>query len=258
MKVSAGNIASAGLIVLILMALGFVLALSKHSRKDMTCNGLDVQIVELWHFVEPEDVKGWVEEDYGHYVGQRMDSVNIARIESILDKKSAVLKSQVWTTEDGMLHVSITQREPVVRFQTPYGGFYMDDRSCIFPLQHGYTAQVPVIDGALPLKIGEGYKGELKDPAQKKWADEVLQLVDFMKDSGVWADNISQINVKENGDILMVPRSGREVFIFGKLEDIQEKFSKMEKYYTHIAPSKDDGYYGSVNLKYKGQIICRK
>lgn len=258
MKASAGNIASAGLIVLILLALGFVLALTRHDSKDDTCGGIDVEIVEDWHFVEPEDVKCWVETEYGHYLGQKMDSLDLAGIENMLDTKSAVLKSQVWVTEDGILHVSITQREPVVRFQTPEGGFYMDDRSCIFPLQHGYTARVPVIDGYLPLKVREGYKGEVSDPDQKEWADRVLQLVNHMKASGVWDKNISQINVRENGDILMVPRSGREIFIFGKLEDIQDKFSRMEKYYTHIAPSKEKGYYGSVNLKYKGQIICRK
>ena len=32
----------------------------------------------------------------------------------------------------------------------------------------------------------------------------------------------------------------------------------MKEYYEVIAPSKEVGYYSSVDLRYEGQIVCRK
>ena len=40
--------------------------------------------------------------------------------------------------------------------------------------------------------------------------------------------------------------------------DQMEKFRKMEKYYTHIVPAKGEGHYKHVNLKFKGQIVCKE
>ena len=86
----------------------------------------------------------------------------------------------------------------------------------------------------------------------------MIALVDYMSSSGVWAENIVQITVQDNGDLVMVPRKGKEKFLFGKPDNIQDKFSRMEKYYTGIVPAKGEGFYSTVNVKYNGQIICRK
>ncbi len=79
-----------------------------------------------------------------------------------------------------------------------------------------------------------------------------------MNSSKNWAEIISQITVRPDWDLVMVPRKGKELFIFGQPDNLEEKFTKMEKYYTTILPEKGEGFYSTVNLKYNGQIICRK
>jgi cell division protein FtsQ len=83
-------------------------------------------------------------------------------------------------------------------------------------------------------------------------------MVTFMEASKVWAENISQITVKPGGDLVMVPREGKEVFIFGQPTDVAAKFEKIGRYYTAIVPDKGEGYYSTVNVKFKDQIVCRK
>ena len=73
-----------------------------------------------------------------------------------------------------------------------------------------------------------------------------------------WEENIRNINVREDGNLVLVPAEGREKFIFGPPVRIAEKFSLMERYYTAVAPSKEGGYYSTVDLRYKGQLVCRK
>ena len=45
---------------------------------------------------------------------------------------------------------------------------------------------------------------------------------------------------------------------FGRPEDYKAKFSRMEDYYRYIYPAKQEMNYKTVNVKYDGQIICRK
>lgn len=117
---------------------------------------------------------------------------------------------------------------------------------------------VPVIDGALPLNVDRGYKGEPKTETEKKWLAEVLGLVSYMSDSRIWAENISQITVQGNGDMILIPRQGKERFIFGLPADYEAKFDRIERYYSTILPQKGAGYYSTVNVKNNAQIVCRK
>jgi len=245
-----------------LLAFAAVMALiyrSASSKRYLeTCSGVDVVIEDEFKFVNKSDVETYLNQYYGSYIGQRIDSVNLNKIETMLDRQSAVLKSQAWTTKDGMLHISITQREPVVRFQRGNDGFYIDDRGFIFPLQTNYTSLVPIIDGNIPLNIASGFKGEASSKKERQWIDDVLNMVSYMQKNKIWSDNIVQMNVDEDGNLVLIPRDGNERFIFGSPADAPEKFSRIQKYYSHIKPNKEENYYKTVNVKYNGQIICRQ
>ena len=69
---------------------------------------------------------------------------------------------------------------------------------------------------------------------------------------------MEMIKVESNGDLVVVPAEGKERFIVGRPEAIPEKFAKINEYYRRIKPSVEEDMYSSVNVKYKGQIICRK
>lgn len=226
--------------------------------RQLTCAGVKVEFTDDFKFVTAKDVEGYLSKEYGAYIGQRLDSVNLLKIENILDGKSAILKAEAYTTPDGYLNVKIRQREPVVRFQEDNNGYYADEKGFLFPLQRNYTSMVPIIDGALPLNIERGYKGEPKTEAEKKWLSKVIDLVNYMKESKIWAENISQITVRDNGDLVMIPRLGKELIIFGPPTDFEQKFDRLSRYYTTILPEKGNGCYSTVNIKYNGQIVCRK
>ena len=240
-------------------ALTVVLVHQAHGlRHRETCKGLQVRILDDYSFVTPDDVKDYLDRLYGPYIGQRLDSVRLDRIEKILDRQSAILKSEAWTGRDSLLHVDITQREPVVRFQKGADGFYVDERGCIFPLQRNYTSLVPVVDGFLPLDAGAGYKGEETSPKGREWIAGVLDMVAYMKKSRTWDENIVQISVLEDGDIVMIPRQGRERFLFGSPTQAASKFARIAAYYRYIKPACPENFYRTVNVKFDGQIICKK
>ncbi len=229
-------------------------------RKSIRCTGLEVVILDSTRnsFVTKADVKGYIEKEYGKYLDVALDSIDLVGIEKIVDGRSAVRKSQAYVTKDGILHVDVTQRRPVVRFQKSGGGFYADEEGYIFPLQRTYASHVQVVDGNIPLAADSGYKGAITDPKEKAWFENMMNVIGYIEDSRVWKEKIVQIHVDEGRDLILIPREGNEHFLFGQPVGIEDKFRKMEKYYTHIIPAKGEGHYKIVDLKYKGQIVCKE
>lgn len=228
------------------------------NRRTVTCGDLDAIVADSLsrRFVSPEDIRDWME-DYGTWVGLPLDSVNLRRVEAVIDRKSAVRKSQAWLTDDGVLHVSVTQREPIVRFQSPEGGFYADAEGFLFPLQSRHTARVPVVDGALPLRLEKGYKGEARTEEEKAWMGSVLNLVRFLSERKEWSGLVGQITVRRDGNLVLIPREGPERFIFGTPTGIEAKFARIRTYYEAVAPTREEPYH-TVDVRYKGQIVCKK
>lgn len=242
-------------IALLLAAFVLLGLLSRRARSERTCEGVQVEFSDPFNFVTEDDIKGYIDRYAGNYIGRRLDSLDLNGIENMLDAQSAVLKSEVYVGGDGDLHVTISQREPVLRFQGLESGFYIDDRGFIFPLQDNYTSLVPVIDGNIPVKVSANYKGEAQTEKEANWIKGVQQMVAYMQSNAIWAQNIVQIHVDQNSDIILIPREGNEKFIFGSPDDAPAKFSRIEKYYQYIQPGEKK--YTSVNVKYKGQIICK-
>lgn len=245
----------------VLLAGGLVGAFlcGSESRKPLRCTGLSVTILDsaVNRFVTRADVEKFLKKEYGNYIGQHIDSIDLCKVEKIIDSRSAVFKSEAFTTKDGKLNVTVTQRTPVVRFQKSDGGFYADAEGFLFPLQNSYASRVQIIDGEIPLKANSGYKGEVTDPKEQEWLNKVLNVVNYMETSKVWKDKIVQITVCEGGELKMVPRKGQEIFLFGQPVNIQDKFHRMEMYYSNIIPAKGTDTYSLVSVEYDGQIVCK-
>ena len=214
-------------------------------------DGLDLEIVppvpSLFTFNLPgspvRELMGTVVEDASDYA---------SRVLNAIDNTPAAGSGFV-LTEDGYIHIALTQREPVIRFQDGNNGFYADASGFIFPLQSRFCVRVPIVDGELPLKVARGFKGDRSDD---KWLMQMLGMASWME-SSPWDGIISQISVNADGDIVLIPREGRERFIFGSPDRIEDKLRLIRRYYEAIKPNTEKGKYAWVDVRQKGQIVCR-
>ncbi|MCR4824792.1 MAG: hypothetical protein K5849_05480 [Bacteroidales bacterium] len=236
-------------------------ALSRHVRRELdqaVCGTLQVNFTDSLQFVSEQDIREYLDTHYGPYVGERLDSVQLYQIEDMLESRSAVLRCEAWTTDDGTLHLDITQRAPVLRFQNGDRGFYVDDRGYIFPLHKTFSAPVPMVEGAIPVDIPDGYKGEAPDEFSRKWIAGVLEMNHYISSSRSWERSIKHVRVRPNGDLLLTLDGRSEEFIVGQPENIPDKLMRIDRYLGSIAPTREEGYYRTVNVKYNQQIICRQ
>ena len=217
------------------------------ARKPLVCKGLQVTISDSASnsFISREDVRRYLDSEYGQYREVSLDSLDLDRIEQVLESKSAINRTEAFVTKDGMLNITITQRRPVVRFQGSHGGYYADAEGRSFALQKSYASYVPVVDGKIPA---------ITDTVG---IVRTTQLVNFLENDALWKGKFVQIRIDDKDDIILIPREGNERFIIGQPCKIEEKARKMEWYYTHIIPEKGSGHYKTVDLRFDGQIVCR-
>ena len=229
------------------------------ARRPIICKGIRIEILDSAEnrFVSVADVRRFIDRSYGQIIGEPLDSLDLVKLEHIVDSRSAVRKSQAFVTKDSMLNITVTQRKPVVRFQKRDGGFYADAEGYIFPLQNTYASHVQIVDGNIPLAANSGYKGSIDTPKEKEWFKSVMNVINYMEGSKVWRDKIVQIYVDDKGELILIPREGEEKFLFGQPHSVAEKFTKMEKYYTTIIPEKGSSRYKSVDVRFEGQIVCK-
>lgn len=227
------------------MSLAYIAGLSV--RKPLVCKGLKVTIADSTTncFINKTDVGKFLRQEYGTYMNIALDSINLDKIEKMLESKSAINKTEAYVTKDGILNISVTQRRPAVRFQSGSWGYYADAEGRSFPLQSSYASHVPVVDGHIPA---------MSDTLR---IVKTTALVNFLEKSSTWKNKFVQIRIDEKGDIILVPREGKERFLIGQPCRLEEKSKKMEMYYTHILPAKGSGRYRTVDLRYEGQIVCR-
>ena len=85
----------------------------------------------------------------------------------------------------------------------------------------------------------------------------MMYLVNYIENSKTWKGKIVQIHIEQNGDIVLVPRKGQETIVLGQPTEIEDKFERLARYYTAIIPEKGEKTYKRVDLRYRGQIVCR-
>ena len=83
MKLSGKHILFFSALALISAGFGMLIGCVRSGDSAKLCEGLDVQFKDPYEFVSEEDIRGFLDRKYGAYVGVRLDSLDLGRIENI-------------------------------------------------------------------------------------------------------------------------------------------------------------------------------
>lgn len=250
------NIASCILLAILIFIILIAHRENENQRRQLTCSGIKVEFTNSYRFTTAGEIKADVDKNYGKYIGQRIEEMNLTLIERILETKSIVKKCDAYCTSSGVLNLRITQRKPLLRLQCERFGLYADEDGFIFPLQSKFTCRVPVVDGNIPIKLVKTFKGQLKDKNERLWLTRIIDLISYMDNSSTWKNLIGQIRTESDGSIILIPSIGHEKFIFGQPTDIENKLNRLKDYYKYV-PKEKKQTYSTVDVRYKDQLVCR-
>lgn len=260
---------SKSLAIRLSIGLAFVISVgfSDSRQSRMPCNEVIISIVDTLgqSFVEPEDIRLIVLNKFGELKGKKLSSINIALLEKIIDNNPFVADAEVFSTVDGKLNIEVKQRKPVVRVMNfKQESFYIDDQGLFMPLSEKYTARVPLANGYIFHREAEievnnnfadsGVVSHTNDSTLKYVYDVSL----FVSHDDFWNAQIEQIYVNANGDLELIPRVGRHTIILGDGNDLKEKFNRLFLFYTRGLNKTGWDKFKTINLKFKGQVVCTK
>lgn len=248
---------SMGILLTGVLAGAFLLGASK--RSNTRCVEINVTVEDSINtrFVTAQSVKEYLNTDYKGLLGMPIDSIDLYRIENILNSKSPILSSEAYITNKGVMNITIIQRTPAIKLQHPDYGLYSTADGYLLPLQPNYTDDILTIEGNIPIDTTDCRTGSPEDPKDIEWLSQILDMAEYINSNKVWQEKIGTITCEPSGELTLKPKEGRETFLFGHPKEIGAKFEKIKIYYERITADKGDDRYDVVDLRFKGQIVCK-
>jgi cell division protein FtsQ len=238
----------------LVVATGFV----SQERKHIYCNTIEVTVCDslLNRFVSAKEVRQLIEKEYRKIIGTAIDSINTRRLEEKLNARSVVKNAEVYTSIDGVLHVRVHQRCPIVRVLTDKGSFYMDEAGYVFPFSSTYTSYVPIVTGNIRCSFAAGYRGEI--PAADKLFRQVYEFSIFLHRHVFWRSQVQQLHVQNANDIEIIPRVGNQLIRLGSLHNFEYKLQKLYAFYREAMPREGWDKYTKLDLRYSNQVVATR
>lgn len=223
------------------------------------CTDMNVIVQDSLHsrLITTEKVKECLDAGYKDLIGTPLSEIDLHKVEEILKGHNSIQECNAYVDNDGVLQLTVTQMKPSVRFQTADRGFYSDESGNLIPIQPSFIADVPIIDGHIPIDTTCWRIGSPEDTTDSEWARNIAAMADKISSDPLWKNSISQIHCDEKGDLIIVTKAGKEKFIFGQPTRIDEKLKKIKIYYEAVACREDAKRYEVVDLRYNRQIIGR-
>jgi len=242
-----------------LVILGFVNASRKHAR----CWKFDVQIdhSDGTYFIDEADVKKKVFSLGDSLIGSAINDIDVETIHQKVLEIPAVKSADVYKTVDGRISVSVFQCRPLARFINADGsGFYLDTEGGIVPLSKHFTAHVPVFTGNIYEGKGKGIHELALNPelSDKSIIDDAFRIIEYINSDSFWKAQLDHIYVNADYEFEIVPRVGNHRILIGKGEQLELQLKKMMAFYEKVLPTRGIDQYKSIDLRFKGQVVCRK
>ncbi|MFC4872747.1 cell division protein FtsQ/DivIB [Negadavirga shengliensis] len=237
------------LALILLVFIGFI----EHKAADKPFTGLEVYVegISDVYFVEEKDVIKLLENEFPVLGNKQMlEGISLHDLEKKVESHPFVKNAEVFTDLKGKIIVKVSQHVPMARIVRPMAADgYISTEGKVLPTSPHYTSRVMTIEG---VKTGELLQaGDLSESYPG-----LLELIRYIHKDKFWNAQISAVEVLGNGDLILYQQVGKQTIEFGKPEEIEDKFSRINIYYKEILPQKGWNTYSRVNVKFKGQIVC--
>jgi cell division protein FtsQ len=223
-------------------------------KAGQVCKDIKVILPGRNNFIERNEVDKILMEAGGALIGRNLKDINIHKLENSLKKNPFIEFAKVYADMDGIIHVEIRQRQPILRMINRANvQFYIDENGLKMPISDNFTANVLVANGL----IDEDFSGRV-DTLNSKLAKDIYRMAQFINADTLWKNQIEQIYVDVKGDIEMVPRVGNHQIILGDADSLETKFKNLLIFYKKAMPKVGWDTYKTINLKYANQVVCGK
>jgi cell division protein FtsQ len=235
-------------------------------QSEVYCTGLAISIDDDNgnYFIENEDVLQLLNSKDKQPVGKRLDEINTALLENIINSNPYVANAEVFSTIDGKLHINIKQRNPIIQILNSEGeNFYIDEDAYLMPVSEIYTPDVIVANGNISDRYTrrriESKEFVPNDSINKSLVlEQLFSIAKYLQTDSVANALFTQIYVNDKNELELVPRIGDHIILIGDAGNFQKKVEMLLVLYRKGLNKKGWTQYSSINLKFENQVVCTK
>jgi len=205
------------------------------------------------NFIGEDDIKKQILKGYGNSIrGILIKNLSLFNLEEIVETDPFVKNANVFIDANNNLHIEVDQRQPVLRIIDNSGNnYYLDENGIKMPISKLFAARVVVATGNIPPYTTDFLQKENYTLKSLFQLNQIVEADDFLRSL------VSQIHIDRKGDILLIPIVGTQKILVGDLSNIEHKIENLKKFYQKVMPVEGWRKYNLINLKYKGQVVCK-
>lgn len=250
-------------VVGLFVLLGAAVSSSNHAYlRDIA---VDIDFGDEAFFITNDQVTEVVT-DLGYMIDSaHMADIDPGRIEHILENNAFISDAEVYKELNGVLHVDVDVRQPVLRVYNLKGeSIYLDEDGVFMPLNRNYTARTPIANGYITIDMQTLAGVSLVELAEQSEHPDVAHLqslydiVKACRANSFWKAQFNQYYVNADREIEMIPRVGDHNVLVGSANNIGRKLNKLRMFYEKGLNKTGWNEYKVINLKYANQVVCTK
>jgi cell division protein FtsQ len=256
-----------GLAMILLFAL---LVFTARRHDERRCEEVRISINRQGgdDFITEAEIHEYIVESGDSLEGRKMKDIDLHKLEQMICVNPYICSAHVYASLDGVVHVDVVQRKPIVRVQNLKDDpFYISDDGRLMPLNPGRPARVLFASGHFNYDIFSEYNQHIDLDIQKPRtkADTALMNTPLWKIFKIAKQieaqpflkaQMTQLVYDKSGDFALVPLVGSHLIIIGDEKDLDEKFSKLEAFYRKGITADGWEKYDTINLKFNKQVVC--
>jgi cell division protein FtsQ len=240
---------------LIMSLIGILFILSVQRKLNANVEKLVVKIKPLRgnrDLISERDVKLLFDRYIGYDVTKsNVKDLEVNELEALLKKDKRVKKVEVFVDAKEKLNVWIVQKQPVVRIMDDsHKSYYIDEEGDKVPTVEKSAIRVPLATGHFELYQEDLFKSD--KPSKLK---DLFHIAKYIFDDEFLSALIEQIDVNENGDVVLIPKIGRQEIVIGDAKYLEEKFDNLKIMYKEGLPREGWRKFSVLKINYRGQVI---
>ncbi len=240
-------------LIVMLTILTAAVGATEYRRQQRVCTQISVAIEHegAESFVGEREIRGLLQQREKSIIGLPLNALELKQLEHRVLSNPYVERVNIYYDLEGKVHVAVQQSRPVARLiHSKLPDAYVSTTGKLLPLSGRHTARVMLVGGELVPKLIKG------NWTQDSTSIQLLSLAKYIEQDDFWRAQIAQMDINQQGEVVLHPQVGRQTIKFGKPDQISEKFDKLKLFYQQILPRKGWNHYTKVNLTYENQIVC--
>ncbi len=229
-------------------------AVEQRKTKEVPNVIINIKDLPGGNLITRADVLRGLEREFVYKLNEMpLGKINVERIERELKDEPFIKDAEVYVDAKNQVHISLTQRQPILRVIDGLNkSYYIDKEGKKMPLSVHNVARVVVATGNVP-PYTDDFLERKKHPIK-----DLFEITKHIKQDKFMNALVEQIFIREDREFILVPKIGKQKILLGTNDNIDKKIERLKIFYTKGMPYEGWQKYSYIDLRYKGQVVCKK